>query len=182
MGSSYWNRGWSLRKSVNSSLKWGREAAGLTTGAGRFPLPYTILCWVLLCDALSSGAVLVVKFICEIMGVKRRLSREDSWSWGLLCSAHAQVQYLENPFHLLNTKQFLVFQCLFQQALILNLSCHKSWLKGIWCSCFSYIVAHFYRNILFLFYKCCLDSCYEMSINPFFVLQFLFKLSQYVIG
>lgn len=177
MRSSYRNKGWTLRKSVNSSLKWGgEEAAGLTRGAGRFPLPCTILCRVLVCDALSSGAVLVVKFIRAIMGVKCGLPREDSWSWGFLRSAHAHVQYLEKPFHLLNTKQFLVFQSLFQQLLILNLSCPKSWLKGIWRSCFSYIVAGFYRNILFLFYKCCLDSCSEMNVNPFFFLQFLFKL------
>lgn len=163
------------RRSVKSSLKWGREAADLNGGGGERQ------------DSSPSDPPVLGSCLWHFL-IWCRISGEiDSWnygtqsqfiqgslccSWSRLCSAHAPVQYLEKSFHLLNINPLLVFQSLFQQLLILNLSCHKSRLKGIQCSCFSYVVACFYRNMLFLFCKWCLDSCCEMNFNPIFVLQF----------
>lgn len=142
-------------------------------GAGRVPLPPTHAGWVLVGDTL---------IWCRISG------ETSSWndgtqtqfvegslccSWSRLRSAQAQAQDLEKPFQLLNTKLPLVFQSWFQQLLMLKWSCCKSWLKRIRCSCFSYVVACFYRNILFLFYRWHLDSCYKTNLNPIFGLWFI---------
>lgn len=110
-------------------------------------------------------------FTPEIIGHFLCLSREAS----VLVEAISvlpvhKLKYLEKPFHLFNAK-LLVFQSLFQHMLILNQSFCKSWLKGIWHCCFSYVVACFYRNILSQFYKWFLDSCCKRNVNPIFGLQ-----------
>lgn len=136
MGSSDGGSSRSTRKSADGSLNWGGEAAGLSMGAGRFPLPRTLPCRVLVCDAFLiwcriSGEIYSWNSVTQTQFIEGSLC----CSWSLLCFAHAQVQCLEKPFHL-KTKLLLLCQSLFQQLLMLNLSCRRSWLKGIRCSCF----------------------------------------------
>lgn len=81
--------------------------------------------WHFLISSCISGEIYSWNYRTQPHSIKRSLH----CSWSLLCSACTQVQYLEKPFHLLNTKLLLVFQSLFQLLLILNLSCCKSWVR-----------------------------------------------------
>lgn len=46
-------------------------------------------------------------------------------------------------------------------------------------SCFSSVVACFYRNILFLCRKWCLGSCCDTDVNPIFILQVFIETPSY---
>lgn len=141
-------------------------------GAGRFLLPWTLLCRVPVFHTFPSGAALVGNLLPKLWDIFLCLSREASVLFEAISVPPVnKLKYIEKPFHLFSAT-LLVFQSLFQHMLILNRSFCKSWLKGIRHCCFSYVVACFYRNILSQFYKWFLDSCCKRNVNPIFGLQY----------
>ena len=88
MGSIYRDSSRSIRKSVNSSLKWGREAADLNMGAGRFLSLRPSRAGFLSVTLSHLGAALVGKFTPEITGLKHSLSREASVALEAFSAVH----------------------------------------------------------------------------------------------